>query len=80
MRIGKFYLPIELIKDEDSFDTVREILGETVIVRAECLYAQGRIEYTAICQHFDLVPEGSIVPEYDVMISSDKAKFSFKRI
>lgn len=61
-RMGKFRIKTEFIEDYPSATQV--VLGNTVIVRAEYLFGEGCIEYTAFCHSFDIVRQDSTLPEY----------------
>jgi hypothetical protein len=39
-----------------------------IIIRAESMYHIRSIEYVAICNDFAVVPEGCVIPEYDIEI------------
>lgn len=54
-----------------------EILRMTVLKR-EASIIRNEIRYLVICDHFDDIPEGCDVPEYQV--SSDGYEISFKRV
>ncbi len=68
-RRGRFKVPEALF--EDNFEVVRGILQLCVPVRAEMLWAEAAIEYTAIGHVFDEVPKGVMTPWYDVTIDRD---------
>jgi len=42
-----------------------------VPVRAECLFAERRIEYVGISERFADVPDGQIVPEMELRVTKD---------
>jgi hypothetical protein len=46
-------------------------MSQCIIVRAEQLWECGGVEYVAISRHFDEVPTGAIVPEYEWWVGSD---------
>jgi hypothetical protein len=73
---GRFSISSELIRRNpkaviDAFNK----LG-LLVVRAEMLYAEQAIEYTAYCESFEHVPEGTIIPEYIIRITTDNDIFS----
>ena len=68
-RIGKFRLPAEIINNNPW--TVTFLMSQCIIVRAEMMWECGGIEYVAISRHFDEVPTGNIVPEYEWHICGD---------
>lgn len=47
-------------------------------VRAEMLFERLAIEYTALCPEFDELPEGAMVPEYDLEITVDATRMPCK--
>ena len=61
-RWGKFSISSLLL--EERIDEFKAILSGVVITRAECTYHNGRIEYVGICEDFDEISEGEIIPEY----------------
>jgi hypothetical protein len=66
-RLGIFSISMPCI--DITRDAVRQVMGACIIVRAECLYAEDRILYTAISPHFDLLPEGEMIPQYEWVMS-----------
>lgn len=66
-RIGRFLVQRKLIYDEPA--TVRLIFEGLIVVRAEMLYHQDAIEYTALGGIFDEVAQDKPVPLYRIEIS-----------
>ena len=50
---------------------VKTIMGMCSIWRAEYLLMEDVVEYAAICEKFDELDEGCIVPNYKWVISED---------
>ena len=72
MRYGMFKIPNYMI---DNYpDLVKRIMGECIIVRAESLYVSNVIEYYAISDWFDEVPEGYLANEYIANIIKEPGK------
>jgi len=42
-----------------------------IITRAESMYHTRDIEYIAMCNDFAVVPEGCVIPEYDIEIDEN---------
>ena len=83
MKVGAFTIQCDLIDDEP--DMVRRVLSGCIVVRAETIYHTKEIAYVAIAEHFEDVPTGCQVPEYDILISKgengeDKIQFLKKDV
>lgn len=65
-QLGKFRMELHFLKNTHR-DVLRKIMGDMVILRAKYLFG-GVIEYTAYSEHFDPVPRGKEVPEYEVFV------------
>lgn len=59
-------------------ETVMKMFSEVLIIRAENCFVADDIIYYGYSKHFEEMPEGSIVPEYMVVVTSDADKISFK--
>ena len=70
-RVGKFKMSHRLLRAD--LDNIRWVLSHFVIVRAESLYYDDTIEYVAYSELFDEIPEGEIIPEYEIIIGEDKS-------
>jgi len=66
-RMGRFSISVDDIQDNP--DMVKEVFKGLIVVRAEMLYQPRAIEYTALGDCFDTVPEGEIHPYYLPLIS-----------
>ena len=60
---------------EENFETVRQVMKECVILRAEHNLCTQELEYYAISEHFAPVKEGAITPEYSVSLNHGKVEF-----
>ena len=69
--LGRFKIEERWVRDEP--EKVAEVFAilKCVPVRAEMLFAEQRIEYTAIAERFPEVPIGNLIPEYTLTIESD---------
>lgn len=76
-RIGRFAMSRQLVERDP--DTARAVMGRCIVVRCEMMYAPSTLEYMALSPDFDEVPQGMIVPEYDVIISDGGKRIEFKR-
>jgi len=65
-RIGIFRIGRKLIEDNEAI--VRAIMSRVIVVRCEHMYALDVFEYMAISNDFDEVPQGEIVPKYQILI------------
>lgn len=61
-RLGKFRIRAEAIYSEP--ESLRGIMEQCVIVRAEQMYERHCFEYIAISNAFEEIPEGCMAPEY----------------
>jgi hypothetical protein len=76
-RIGRFAISRQLAERDP--ETARAVMGRCIVVRCEMMYAHDTLEYMALSPDFDEVPQGQIVPEYDVIISDGGKCIEFKR-
>ena len=76
-RIGRFAMRREIVEQDP--ETARAIMARCIVVRCEMMYAHDTLEYVALSPDFDEVPQGAIVPEYDVIISGGGRRIEFKR-
>ena len=75
-RVGKFNIDRYLIDNDPS--SVRKIMGQCIVIRAEHMFMNDAVEYIAISDHFDNRERGALIPEYNVIIN--KEKVVFKRV
>lgn len=61
-RIGKFCLSSDLIEGDP--ESVMQILGQCVVVRAEYFYHLDMVEYIALCPMFHIAAAGELVRTY----------------
>jgi hypothetical protein len=66
-RVGVFQVSFPFLDLDD--EAVRALMREIVVLDARADLGQGLVQYTALCQHFDLIECGAIVPAYDVRIT-----------
>ncbi len=62
-RRGRFSLTREAIWSSD-YDLLKVVFGDIIVVRAEFLFAEDKLEYTAMSPKFDEIQEGGQIPEY----------------
>lgn len=67
-RLGKFVIPVELIKNKPAF--VFTVMSTVIPVRAEQRFDIDAIEYVGICHNFDMVKLGEIAPEYRALVEN----------
>lgn len=60
-RLGRFRVSFALM---DEWPTLLPVMGQVVVVRAECRYDSRTVDYVAYSHHFDVVEEGVEPPEY----------------
>lgn len=76
-RIGKFQIGLDVINDAPEVVTL--IMGQTIVLRAEHVLSLSSIEYEAICEHFDELAGGEIVPEYDVVYDGETGAITWAK-
>ena len=76
-RIGRFDIAMAIIDKRP--DLARRVLGECVVLRAECMLSQAAIEYVARCSAFAVVEDGDRVPDYDIEIDEDAGTITWVR-
>lgn len=68
--LGRFVITEKnLIENREA---AQAVMAQCIPVRAEQLWAANGIEYVAISEHFDEVPLGQVVPEYQVNLSQSE--------
>ena len=79
-KIGQFVIADDFLNDRDG--AIQQIMSRVIIIRCEHLYAVPCFEYTAICDDFDEVPRGQMIPSYSVIVHHSDAKLSieFKKL
>lgn len=74
-RKGTFTLSRQMLMEDP--EVVMKMLGDVLIIRAENCFVEDNIIYYGYSEHFDEVPEGSISPVYQCVVTSDDNSFSF---
>jgi hypothetical protein len=69
---GRFALSYHFILE--CFELAQHIMSQMVIVRAESLFPQEVIEYTAISSLFEEVETGAVPPEYKLELIEGELK------
>lgn len=67
-RIGEFDVSLAMI--DEYPDSVKQVMQNIIIIRAECLYHKDCIRYTGISKMFDVVKLGHDIPRYQ-MVAND---------
>jgi hypothetical protein len=68
-RVGRFEMTADDI--EQNPEAVRMVLGSCLVVSAVMMIPKRSIEYYAICDDFEEVPEGEEPASYDVELAED---------
>ena len=69
MKVGAFTIQCDFIDNKPKI--VRKVLEGCIVTRAEMIHHKNEIAYIALAEHFEDVPMGCQVPEYDIEISTD---------
>lgn len=69
-RVGRFILFDRTI-ETTPYSTLNQIMSNFFVVRAEMMYAQRGIEYTAYSPLFGITDRGEQIPEYVLKISTN---------
>ena len=69
-QIGIFDIPTKMLNDGET-DTILAVMGQMVIVKAECLYTPDVIRYTAFSELFEPVECYLEPPRYDIQIVTE---------
>lgn len=64
-KLGRFSITSELIRR--SPEVVKMLMGDMIILRAEHLFVNDVIEYTASSDLFEELPKGVKIPEYNIV-------------
>ena len=79
-RLGRIRISIEMI-DHDHKDIIDIFaIMKLVPVRAEFIYCSNEVEYIAISDRFEIVPEGHIIPEYAVDVTYENGKVKYVKV
>lgn len=73
-RRGKFRISLGFLRQ--STDTVMALMSKFIVIRAEMLFGEDAIDYTALSPLFDMVEEGHTIPEYRLDIETENAQIS----
>lgn len=78
-KYGRIRISRKFIVDAPA--TVQRIMGMGIVVRAEHMFVNDVIEYVMWSEEFDVIPDGHIIPEYEVLITrtSFRHTIRFKR-
>ena len=68
-RRGRFSIPHDLIHDTPN--ALLKVMSECLIVRAESMWAEDIIEYTALSRYFEPANLGEQIPEYTWIVDQD---------
>lgn len=77
-RAGRFRIHRMFFETRDSEKLLR-FFGNFVVVRAELLYTEDCVEYTAYSPLFELVDRGDLIPLYEVTHDIDGKIVARKR-
>jgi len=70
-QLGKFEISTELIvKRTDDVREAFRALG-CVVVETKTSFVRNTIRYVAVCDRFEKVPLGEMIPEYKIRVSID---------
>jgi hypothetical protein len=69
-KLGKFSIPSAMLEDYPG--VVQEILSTVIPVRAEFMFENNNINYTAISHSFEALPCGNVVPWYTAYIENNR--------
>jgi hypothetical protein len=72
---GRFKITNNSIMDNPQAVIDAFIQLRLLVVRAEFLFEDDAIEYMAYCTLFSPVPEGMIIPEYVIKITTENGRF-----
>lgn len=64
-KLGQFVIEDNFFDDSN---VMQQLMSRVIIVRCEHLYHKQCFDYTAICEDFDEVPRGQMIPSYDVIV------------
>lgn len=71
--LGRFKISEQIVRDYPEKVAAVFAILKCVPVRAEMLFAEQIIWYTAISERFAEVPMGNLIPEYTLTVESDGA-------
>mgnify|MGYP000043369214 CR=1 FL=1 len=68
-RIGKFYISRKVIENYSWVAT--RIMSKCIVLRAEMLWVNDSVEYTALSNMFEAIDCASTPPTYEVTVHDD---------
>ena len=71
-RLGNFTISRDMI--EDNPKVVALAMCGMIVVRAEMHWNDVAVHYTAMCEHFDEIEKGGVIPEYKAVVRLVKFK------
>jgi hypothetical protein len=67
---------VDLIKKYPA--VVRSLMGRCIVVRAEMMFVSREIQYTALCDDFEVVSQMELPPDYRAVFWKDENGAFFK--
>ena len=66
LKLGKLILTSEFLKDISANKKLCALMGEFIIISADI--NDDVVDYIAISDHFELISETDIIPQYNIVI------------
>jgi hypothetical protein len=70
-QLARFNIDDRIIRDNPAEVAEIFILLKAVPIRAETLFHRRSIEYIAISERFEEVPDGAVVPDVELVVTKD---------
>jgi hypothetical protein len=79
MRRGKFTLDGEMMR-LGEFEFLKRIMDQVVVFHTEARFDRDEITYFAYHPSFDVIAQGDIYPEYEVILSTNTFSVVWRKV
>lgn len=69
-RLGRFNVSRVLLREQP--EQLKPLFAEMIVVEAQMRWERDRVEYLAMSERFEVVPEGVMAPLYEITFERDE--------
>lgn len=74
-RLGRWFVSRHITREYRCFEARKQVQDTVLIVDVRHDWNADRIEFLGIGEHFEIVPDGMVVPEYRPVIEGDSVRW-----